>query len=149
MNDSERVGLIPVTMAIIYQDGKYLMQLRDDIPTILYPGVWGLFGGHIEPGEAPETGLRRELIEEINYSPSSLTKFRSIFGDKYLRHFFHCPLSVSVSELELREGWDLKLLTPQEIETGAAYSEQAGAKKQLGEMHRQIMLDFIATVKRN
>lgn len=32
---------ISVAIAIIYQDGKYLMQLRDDLPTIAYPGVWG------------------------------------------------------------------------------------------------------------
>lgn len=41
---------ISVAIAIIHQDGKYLMQLRDDLPTIAYPGVWGFFGGHIEPG---------------------------------------------------------------------------------------------------
>jgi 8-oxo-dGTP pyrophosphatase MutT (NUDIX family) len=47
------------------QHGRYLMQLRDDKPGILHPGAWGLFGGGIEPGEAPEAAVRRELVEEI------------------------------------------------------------------------------------
>jgi len=53
--------MIFVALAILEQDGRFLMQLRDDIPTILYPGVWGLFGGHLEAGESPEIGLKREL----------------------------------------------------------------------------------------
>ena len=145
MNNSDQAQLIPVVMAIIYQDGKYLMQLRDEIPTIVYPGVWGLFGGHIELGESPEVGLKRELIEEINYSPSSLTKFCSIPGGDYLRHFFHCPLTVPISDLELKEGWDLKLLTPEEITQGFAYSQCAITNKPLGDIHRQMMLDFLNT----
>ena len=59
---------IPAAMAIIHQDDKYLMQLRDDIPNIVYPGVWGFFGGHLKSQENPEMGLKRELIEKINYS---------------------------------------------------------------------------------
>ena len=51
--------LTSVAMAIIYQNNKYLMQLRDDIPSIVYPGVWAFFGGHLEPGESPEAGLRK------------------------------------------------------------------------------------------
>ncbi|MGH7640798.1 MAG: NUDIX domain-containing protein [Candidatus Dormibacteria bacterium] len=30
-----------------------------------FPDVWGLPGGHVEPGEAPERALRRELQEEL------------------------------------------------------------------------------------
>ncbi len=42
--------------AIIFlDDGRYLMQHRDDKPGIFYPDHWGLFGGAIEPGEDPET----------------------------------------------------------------------------------------------
>ena len=146
MNNVGQTKVISVAMAIIEQDGKYLMQLRDDIPSIVYPGVWGFFGGHIEPGESPEVAVKRELIEEINYHAPSLTEFCSARAGNYLRHLFHCPLVVPVSDLELREGWDLKLLTPQEIERGFAYSDKAIANKPLGDIHRQMMLDFLATV---
>jgi len=30
-----------------------------------YPGVWDLFGGHMEPGEGQEETLARELEEEL------------------------------------------------------------------------------------
>ncbi|MBE9047371.1 NUDIX domain-containing protein [Pleurocapsales cyanobacterium LEGE 10410] len=135
---------ISVAMAIIHQDGKYLMQLRDDIPNILYPGVWGFFGGHLEPGEEPEEGLKRELIEEINYPVEQLTEFRRDRGDRYIRYLYSCPLVVPLEKLELKEGWDLNLLTPSEIQQGYGYSPKAGESRPLGDIHRQIMLDFIA-----
>ena len=45
--------------------GLYLLQERDDIPGIWYPGHFALFGGAIEAGETPLDALRRELVEEI------------------------------------------------------------------------------------
>lgn len=30
-----------------------------------YPDVWDFPGGHVEPGEAPEEALRREVLEEV------------------------------------------------------------------------------------
>lgn len=162
MNNYEPSQGISVAVAIIHQEGKYLMQLRDDIPNIAYPGVWGFFGGHIEPGEEPEAALKRELIEEINYRVEQLTIFRCDYPKglaphratrtskadrpgKYIRHLYSCPLTVPVEELELKEGWDLKLLTPAEIRQGFAYSPKAIANKPLGEIHRKIMLDFITS----
>lgn len=154
MNNSSPTPLGSVAVAIIHQHDKYLMQLRDDLPNIAYPGVWGFFGGHIEPEEEPEAALRRELIEEINFCAGELTKFRcdrvevSLQGNNedkypYLRHIYSCALTIPIEELELREGWDLKLLTVTEIKQGFAYSAKAIANKPLGEIHRQIILDYI------
>ncbi|MEM8720300.1 MAG: NUDIX domain-containing protein [Cyanobacteria bacterium P01_G01_bin.39] len=143
MNNLPEKSLTSIAVAIIYQDGKYLMQLRDDVPHIIHPGVWGFFGGHLEPGEEPEAGLKRELIEEINYHVEQVTLFRCERLAHYLRYLYYCPLTVSLAELELREGWDFKLLTPAEIRQGTAYSSKALAHKPLGETHRQVMLDFI------
>jgi 8-oxo-dGTP pyrophosphatase MutT (NUDIX family) len=60
------------------QHGRYLLQLRDDKPGILHPGAWGLFGGGIEPDEAPEAAVLRELVEEIGIAPSPPTPFRTL-----------------------------------------------------------------------
>lgn len=149
MNNQQTQQLISVAMAIIYQDGKYLMQLRDDIATIVYPGVWAFFGGHLEAGEEPEAALRRELIEEINYPAKQLTKFCCNKAGNYVRHLFSCPLTVSFNELQLHEGWDLKLVTLAEIKQGYAYSTRARANKALGDIHRQIMLDFITFIEQS
>ena len=37
-----------VALAVLERDEAWLLQLRDDLETILYPGHWGLFGGHLD-----------------------------------------------------------------------------------------------------
>ncbi|HAX79563.1 MAG TPA: NUDIX hydrolase [Cyanobacteria bacterium UBA11372] len=132
-----------VAIAILYRDGKFLMQLRDDIPGIAYPGHWAFFGGHIEPDEAPEDALKRELLEEIGYVPDSPLFFGYYAENNVLRHIFHAPLTVELDRLILGEGWDMGLLTPEEISAGERYSEIAGQVRPLGRPHQRILLDFI------
>jgi len=62
---------------LVDEHGRYLMQLRDDIPTILNPGHWGMFGGHVEEGETPFDGMMRELDEEIGHVPADLAFWRA------------------------------------------------------------------------
>ena len=98
---------VEVAIAILYRDGKLLLQLRDDIPGIAYPGCWALFGGHIEPGEIPEIALKRELQEEIGYDVLSVCKFGCYTDVTVIRHVFYAQLSVDVKDLVLKEGWDM------------------------------------------
>jgi 8-oxo-dGTP diphosphatase len=134
----------PVAICLLYREGKLLMQLRDNIPTILYPGLWGLFGGHIEAGETPEVAVVREIAEEITYDlPPDLQKF-GIYGDEVVhRHTFYAPLTVPIEALQLREGWDLGLLTPAQIASGFAYSEVAKESRPIGPVHQKILLEFV------
>ena len=134
---------VEVALAILPCEGKFLMQLRDDIPTILYPGLWGLFGGHMEAGETPEIAVEREVLEEIGYQITNPQKFGCYNDDRVIRHIFYAPLTVSLDRLVLTEGWDLGLITPAQIEAGCAYSAIAGEERPLGEIHQQIMLDFV------
>jgi len=53
---------------IVAEDGRYLLQLRDDKPGIAVPGHWALFGGGIEPGESAATAVIRELQEELGFT---------------------------------------------------------------------------------
>ncbi len=134
-----------VAMAILYREGKFLMQLRDDIPGILYPGLWGLFGGHLELDETPEAGLVREVKEEINYLVLQPKKFRCYADNRAMRYIFHSPLTVEVEALQQMEGWDLGLVSPEEIIKGICYSNKAQESRLLGDIHRQILLDFMAS----
>jgi 8-oxo-dGTP pyrophosphatase MutT (NUDIX family) len=54
-----------VALAILSVGDGYVLQLRDDVPTIASPGRWALFGGSLEPGESPRGGIRREIFEEL------------------------------------------------------------------------------------
>jgi len=135
-----------VSIAILHSDGKFLMQLRDNIPGIVYPGHWGLFGGHIELGESPESAIKRELFEEISYIPPGLLKFEEYADADVVRHVYHAPLTVDIQQLVLQEGWDMDLLTVEQIRSGSCFSQKAGKVQPLGCPHQQILLDFIKMV---
>ncbi len=135
---------VHVAIAILYQEDKFLMQLRDNIPGILYPGYWGLFGGHLELGETPDVAVKREVIEEIGYTLPSLMEFGCYADDAVVRHVFHAPLLVELNQLVLNEGWDMGLLTPEDIRQGQCYSPIADETRPLGAIHQRIMLDFIS-----
>ena len=133
-----------VAIAILYRDNKFLMQLRDNIPTIPYPGYWAFFGGHIEAGETPEIAVRREIIEEISYTlPEKNHEFSRYDSEPAVRHVIHAPLEVQLDKLVLGEGWDMGLVTPEEIRCGKRYSDVAEEERPLGEVHQQILLDFM------
>jgi 8-oxo-dGTP pyrophosphatase MutT (NUDIX family) len=133
-----------VAVALLYQNQHFLMQLRDNIPTIIYPDHWAFFGGHLEPGETPEEGVLRELEEEIGYRPPQVNFFQTYTTDLAVRHVFYGPLLVPVTDLILGEGADLKLVSRAEIEQGEAFSPALQQMKPLGLPHRQLLLAFIA-----
>lgn len=56
--------------AILVAGGKYLLQLRDDVPGIPNPGQWCLFGGRRNEDESPERAMVREIMEELALAPS-------------------------------------------------------------------------------
>ncbi|MGF1512488.1 MAG: NUDIX domain-containing protein [Elainellaceae cyanobacterium] len=137
---------VEVAIAIILQGDRFLLQLRDDIPGILYPGHWGFFGGHMDPGETPKAAAVRELKEEIDYRPPYVVPYACQRTEYAIRHIFVAPLEVEIEQLTLQEGWDLDLLTAAEIEAGQRYSPKAGRACPIGLPHRQILLDFIQAV---
>jgi 8-oxo-dGTP diphosphatase len=132
-----------VAIVILHQEQKYLMQLRDNIPNLAAAGCWGLFGGHLEADETPEIALVREVKEEIGYELPSFAKFGIYSDERVIRHVFQAPLLVGLEQLVLNEGWDMGLLTREDIERGSCYSLIAGEFRPLGSTHQKIMLDFI------
>jgi 8-oxo-dGTP pyrophosphatase MutT (NUDIX family) len=132
-----------VSIAILYRQDQFLLQLRDDIPGIAYPGYWGFFGGHLEFGETPEAALSRELLEEIGYRVPQATLFGHYPEAWVWRHVFAVPLIVEPEALTLAEGWDLGLFTHADILRGDRYSDRAGQVRPLAPPHQGILLDFI------
>ena len=50
---------------LLVRDGKALLVHRSPERAV-YPGVWDLPGGHVEPGESKPAALVRELAEELD-----------------------------------------------------------------------------------
>lgn len=57
-----------VVAALILQAGNILLGQRAAARTY-FPGVWDMFGGHIEADEQPAETLVRELQEELGITP--------------------------------------------------------------------------------
>ncbi|MEY3401326.1 MAG: hypothetical protein RLZZ86_941 [Cyanobacteriota bacterium] len=138
--------LVNVAVAILYRENKFLMQLRDNIPNIIAPGCWALFGGHIESGETPEIAVQREVLEEIGYELTAFSQFGIYSDQKAVRYVFQAPLLVPLNQLVLSEGWDLDLLTAEDIQQGEYFSQKAGEVRPLATLPQKIMLDFIRTL---
>jgi 8-oxo-dGTP diphosphatase len=144
MSSSSKVP--EVAIAILYDPerrDRLFMQLRDNIPTILYPGHWALFGGHIEVGETPEVALVREIQEEIGYVVPEYVKFGVFTDETAKRHVYAVPLQGNIAGLTLNEGWDMGWVTQAELETGEHYSAKAQEKRPIGPMHQRILLTFL------
>ncbi len=117
---------LEVTLAMLERDGRWLLQLRDDIAGIVHPGCWGLFGGHLDPGESAEQALRRELLEEIAWPAGDLSFW---FTDTNLQrhaHFFRAALTVPLAGLRLQEGQDMTLASTGELASGKVWSPALG-----------------------
>ncbi|MEI6829926.1 MAG: GNAT family N-acetyltransferase [Synechococcaceae cyanobacterium ELA445] len=113
---------VEVALALLEREGSWLLQLRDDLATIVAPGCWGLFGGHLDPGETPELALRRELVEEIDWQAEELSSWFSHTNLQRVIHFFRGPLTVPLEALRLQEGQDLALASRQELACGQVWS---------------------------
>jgi ADP-ribose pyrophosphatase YjhB (NUDIX family) len=100
---------------IEHPDHGFLLQLRDEAAPS-FPLHWGLFGGHVEPGELPECALWRELREELAFSPHMALawqlvqrNFRPNGGAQYI---YHVVTRATEAELVLGEGKEMRFFRP-------------------------------------
>ena len=97
---------------ILVEDGRYLLQLRDNIESIWYPNHWGCFGGGVDPGEDPVRALRRELREELSFEFNEASFFTELQFDlagldlgRYYRKYYVVRMTLAEMEgLHLTEG---------------------------------------------
>jgi 8-oxo-dGTP pyrophosphatase MutT (NUDIX family) len=107
-----------VAALLVLEDGRYIMQLRDDVPDIWYPGHWGLFGGGVDTGEDDIAALRRELWEELELDLGEARPFVVLNYDLqpiglncYFRRYFEVAVSTAAWK---REGSDVRALPGEE-----------------------------------
>jgi 8-oxo-dGTP pyrophosphatase MutT (NUDIX family) len=106
---------------IVAEDGRYLLQLRDDRPDVRFPGHWALFGGGIEPGESPLAAVRRELSEELGFEPREAIPLAEAAhlvgprGEVMQMHFFLVPVTqAEIDRMVQTEGAGKGLFTVEE-----------------------------------
>ena len=119
-----------VSVFLRSEENLYLMQLRDDEPSIVFPGHWGLFGGTIESGESVREAAARELKEEIEIRsvPEEFYEFRQYLRAKNFRvHTCFFDLKIPLSKLTLQEGADLGFFSKNNILSGRLFSQKFDA----------------------
>ena len=95
-------------------------------------------------GETPEIAVVREVMEEINYAMPTPEFYLLSENDQVIRHVFHAPLTIGLSELTLSEGWDFDLVTVDELKRGDRFSIKANQVRPIGPPHAEILLKFAA-----
>ena len=122
---SNRLPHIEISQSFITMDGQFLMQLRDFKPSIVFPGCWGFFAGHMETGESAEETILRELQEELCWQPSSLIYLGSLEVEGNRRiHVHQCQLDGDLESLSLQEGQEIGTFTLEEIIKGSLFSNK-------------------------
>jgi 8-oxo-dGTP diphosphatase len=113
----KRWDVITATALIIDRQGRFLLQHRDDKEGIANPGLWGSFGGAIEPYEPPDEGLLRELQEELSWQPDRTELYGAYPYDsgKVLIYVYAMPIHAPLASLVLGEGQGMALFAPDEL----------------------------------
>jgi len=111
-----RYDVITSTGLLVDRAGRFLLQLRDEKPSIANPGKWGSFGGEVEPGEPPDEGFARELQEELGWAPARFELYGAYpyrTGEAWqLIYAYAALVDVPPEALTLGEGQDLGFFAP-------------------------------------
>ena len=127
LGDASPLHPADAAAAVILADQvAYLMQERDDISGIFYPGHWGCFGGKIDEGETPLAALQRELGEEIGLNAADCREFvrfdfdlSRLTGKTVSRTYYEVQVDgMTAARLVLREGRAMRALRPAELFDG-------------------------------
>jgi 8-oxo-dGTP pyrophosphatase MutT (NUDIX family) len=124
MDHSLDIALTNVGAVVRLDGGRFLFQLRDDIPNIVMPGRWGFFGGHIDPGEDADVAIMREIEEELSFTPHMISRLTEIVYPRLdktgaqvwiRRIFYDVPVTdADVATMRLGEGADMRVMTGEE-----------------------------------
>ncbi len=84
--------------AVIRHKDSFFLQLRDNKDSILYSNCWAFFGGRLELDEEPESGLIREIIEELSFSPEGPKEFHRWYNSETDTEIFYFFIELNKEE---------------------------------------------------
>ena len=90
---------------------KVLLLLRDDKPTIPYPNMWDVPGGHVDDGETPEQCIVREMKEEMDLTLEQFERFSVMEFTDRVEYTFWKRVNLDIEKIDLREGQRLRWFT--------------------------------------
>ena len=105
---------------LVDAQGRILLQERDEHAPI-DPDRWGLSGGHLEPGEDPESGTYREVEEEtgVRLPPGTLEHFDTYrvfhphYGSVDEVHLFVARVDLTDDDIDCHEGRRIVFVEPE------------------------------------
>ncbi len=103
-----------------------LLFRRDDKPTIPFPNMLDILGGHVEAGETPDEAIVREMREELRDTrtqlPFELRKHqlfrRYVDARRCEQSIYYLEVDFETDDLELLEGRELVWLSAADLEQG-------------------------------
>ena len=110
--------------SIIFVNDKreVLLLLRDNIPSIPYPNMWDLPGGHVETSETPEHCIVREMNEELNLTLDQFDLFSVDEFEDRIEYTFWKRINFDIDQVKLNEGQRIKWFSePEARNTKLAY----------------------------
>ena len=90
---------------------KVLLLLRDDKPTIPYPNMWDVPGGHVDDGETPEQCIVREMKEEMDLTLEEFERLSVMEFTDRVEYTFWKRADLDIEKIDLQEGQRLKWFT--------------------------------------
>jgi len=106
-------------ISIVMQNMKehYLLQLRESVTGVAFPGYWGFFGGAVEEDESFTDAAIRELDEELEFKirKEDLKFLFEINSSSGSGRIFLLKMDFKTSKLALNEGADMKLFSYDEM----------------------------------
>lgn len=126
----------------LFCDGESIA-LQDRGSYSKYGEKYGFWGGSIESGESPEEALRRELLEELSYTPKVLNFWQDYsfeLNEEHITlHLFISDITKVLMESKVKEGSGMIIFKLKEILKN----------KDFDEVDRDIISKLVSHFKNN
>lgn len=96
-------------------EGKILLLLRDNKPSIPYPNKWDILGGIVEVDESPEEAIVREMKEELELDLKDFQIFQIFHWPEKIETVFYKKIDLNTAVTPLHEGQKIQWFSKKEL----------------------------------